>query len=138
MNFGKRLEELLNKKGMTHDDLANKIGVTRAAVSNWCRGERFPKKEEFIHLIAEALDVPEQDLFDPQKREKIALEEFLNHPQKYRQHIKDRFDELPQEIKEIVENLLYLGQKEIELYHAEIKAKALRKKEIERDVKING
>ena len=81
MEFGERLEKLLEERGLTHEELAKKIGVTRGAVSNWVRGERFPKKEELIRLIAQALNVPEQDLFDPGKKIQI-LKDILKRPSK--------------------------------------------------------
>jgi len=81
MNFGKRLDELLKKKHITHEELAKKLGVTRGAVSNWARGDRFPKDEQIIKKIAEILGITEQDLFDPSKKLQI-LKEVLKNPTK--------------------------------------------------------
>ena len=134
--FAKNLRYYMDKKGITGEELAQKIGVATSTVIHWANGRRFPKNEEYIKKIADALGVAEQDLFAPEKKEKIAIEEFMKNPTKYQQYIEDKYDKLPPAIKEIVENLLYLGPEEIDLYYAEIKAKALRKKEIEKDVQI--
>ena len=83
MGFGERLNELLKKKNITHEELAEKLGVTRAAVSNWARGIRFPKDEKIIRKIAKILEVPEQDLFDPTKKEQIVKSELQKNYKKY-------------------------------------------------------
>jgi transcriptional regulator with XRE-family HTH domain len=44
------------RAGMTQEDLAAKIGVNRAAVSQWETGETSPR-EAHIKKIAEALDL---------------------------------------------------------------------------------
>jgi len=134
------LNKLIKLKYKNNKNFAQKLKslglkISEEAVKKWRQGNATPRAEN-LPIIAEALDITEQDLFAPEKKEKIAIEEFMKSPAKYQQYIKDKYDQLPPAIKEIVENLLYLGPEEIDLYYAEIKAKALRKKEIERDVKI--
>ncbi len=67
-----RLKEVLTEKGMTGKDLADKIGVTPASVSNIVQGNSFPKPETLI-AIASALNVDVKDLFVSTK-EAEALE----------------------------------------------------------------
>ncbi|MCY1375887.1 helix-turn-helix protein [compost metagenome] len=67
-----RLKEVLTEKGMTGKDLADKIGVTPASVSNIVQGNSFPKPETLI-AIASALDIDVKDLFMSTK-EAEALE----------------------------------------------------------------
>ncbi len=83
MEFSELLRYALKKKHMTHESLADALGVTRGTVSHWARGIRFPKDPEIIKEIAKILDIPEQDLFDPAKRERIAKEEIAAHPMRY-------------------------------------------------------
>lgn len=44
VNEGQRLRELLDKMRFAQQDLADVCGVTRAAVSRWCKIEKFPDK----------------------------------------------------------------------------------------------
>ena len=57
-----RLRELLTEKKMSGKDLAEKINVTPASVSNIVQGNSFPKPETLLK-IAEVLDVDVRDLF---------------------------------------------------------------------------
>lgn len=57
-----RLKEILSDKGVTGKELADKIGVTPASISNIVQGNSFPKPETLI-AIASALDVDVKDLF---------------------------------------------------------------------------
>lgn len=49
-NFPARLRELLNKTGMTHDDLAEHLHVKHQAVSNWVRGTNLPRFTTIIRI----------------------------------------------------------------------------------------
>lgn len=57
-----RLKELLNEKNVSGKDLAEKVGVTPASISNIVQGNSFPKPELLLK-IAEHLDVDIKDLF---------------------------------------------------------------------------
>ena len=52
---GKRIVELLDKRGMTRKELAQKAGVTQAAISRYTKGNRNPKGE-VVARIADALN----------------------------------------------------------------------------------
>ncbi|MFE6914250.1 helix-turn-helix domain-containing protein [Streptomyces rubiginosohelvolus] len=54
MDFGPWLARQLKQSGMSQADLAQQVGMTRAAVSAWITGRATPR-EETIHKIAEAL-----------------------------------------------------------------------------------
>jgi len=69
-----KLKDILSEKGMTGKELAEKIGVTPASISNIVQGNSFPKPETLI-AIAGALDVDIKDLFVSTK-EAEALEPF--------------------------------------------------------------
>ena len=49
-NMETRLYELRKKTGMSQDELAEKIGVSRQTISKWERGEALPDTENLIAL----------------------------------------------------------------------------------------
>lgn len=56
------LSELAKRKGMTTEQLAQKIGATPMAISYWNRGLRTPQTATIIKL-ANALDVTPMTIF---------------------------------------------------------------------------
>ncbi len=50
VNFGKNLKELRLKSGMTQQDLASKVGVTKSVISYYELSERSPAPEILIRL----------------------------------------------------------------------------------------
>lgn len=50
MTFGARLQELRLRHGMSQDALADKLGVSRQAVSKWERDEATPDLDKIIKL----------------------------------------------------------------------------------------
>ncbi len=63
MSFGDTLVQLREQRGMTQQDLADKLYVTRQAISRWETGETEPGID-MRKLIASALDVPVIQLLD--------------------------------------------------------------------------
>lgn len=61
-----RLKELLNEKGITGKELAEKVEVTPASISNIVQGNSFPKPDLLIK-ISEVLNVDVRDLFQSTK-----------------------------------------------------------------------
>lgn len=43
MEFSERLREALRESGLTQKDLAEKAGITEAAVSHYLKGDRLPR-----------------------------------------------------------------------------------------------
>jgi transcriptional regulator with XRE-family HTH domain len=69
-----RLKELMTQKGMSREELANKVGVSMTTISNINSEKNLPT----IHLllqIAEALDVDIREMFKPTKGSVIAESE---------------------------------------------------------------
>lgn len=58
-----RLKEILEKKGMSEKDLANKLGVSRQYVNAIVR-ERRSCSMQMLKRLAAVLDVPVASLFD--------------------------------------------------------------------------
>ncbi len=61
-----RLKEVLKEKGLTGKELAEKVNVTEATISNLVKGDSIPRKELLIQ-IAEVLDVDIKELFNSTK-----------------------------------------------------------------------
>ena len=55
MTFGERLQALRQRAGMSQDQLAERLGVSRQAVSRWERDETMPETDKVI-AMAEARD----------------------------------------------------------------------------------
>ena len=69
-----RLKELMSQKGMSREDLANKVGVSMTTISNINSEKNLPA----IHLllqIAEALDVDVREMFVPTKGNVVTQNE---------------------------------------------------------------
>lgn len=52
--FNERLSELIHSRNLTQKELANKAGVTEAAMSHYLKGDRFPRAS-VLARIAESL-----------------------------------------------------------------------------------
>ena len=49
-NFSNKLTELRKKKGYSQEELAEKLGLSRQAISKWERGESSPDMENIVQL----------------------------------------------------------------------------------------
>ena len=66
--FGERIKEYRLKKGLTQEDLAKKLFISRKTVSKWETGRGFPDST-ILPQIAEALGVTIDELFDGKEEE---------------------------------------------------------------------
>ena len=65
------IKKLREEKGMTQDDLAEKLNVTRQAVSNWENGKTQPDIETLTRL-AEIFDVSvERIIYGKESKERV-------------------------------------------------------------------
>ena len=64
--FGKRLSALLEERGMSQRELADKIGITEVSMSRYIRSERMPRATEIINM-AKVLGVQTADLIDTEQ-----------------------------------------------------------------------
>lgn len=55
------LKELIISKGVKQKWLAERVGVSEVALSNWCSGKSIPTKKHLLKL-SELLDVPEKSI----------------------------------------------------------------------------
>lgn len=77
-NFGKRLKEIRNMRGLTQSQLAEMLELEVMSISRIESGIHFPKQEN-IEKIAKILDVEIKDLFDfAHHQTKSALQKDIN------------------------------------------------------------
>lgn len=62
MGIGKKIKEARNAQGMTQEELAQRLGVTKGAVANY-ENETSHPKESVMYKMFEALDVDANYLF---------------------------------------------------------------------------
>lgn len=72
MEFKDKLKKLRLEKGMSQQELANKIYVSRSAIAKWENGLGYPSRDSYCALI-KYFDVGE-DYFQTEKAEKIIIE----------------------------------------------------------------
>ncbi len=60
-NIGKSIKKFRAEKGLTQDQLAEKLHVTRQAVSNWENGKTQPDLET-LSALADCFDIPAEEL----------------------------------------------------------------------------
>lgn len=63
MNLGKNIEMLRNNFGVTQEELAEKIGISRQAVYKWEKDKSTPTIEN-IMKICEIFDIDINDFFE--------------------------------------------------------------------------
>lgn len=56
MNIAERIKGLRKSKGLSQEELADRIGVSRQAVSKWESGQNVPDPDKII-LLSGALEV---------------------------------------------------------------------------------
>lgn len=63
MELGKKILELRKKKGLSQEQLGDRIGVTRQTISNWELGETSPNTEQ-LKLLSKELNISIDELLD--------------------------------------------------------------------------
>ena len=77
--IGSRIQEIRNKKGLTQDQLSEKVGISSKYLSSIERGKENPTLNTILKL-AGSLDVKPDEFFthleieDPAKRKSIIIE----------------------------------------------------------------
>lgn len=76
--IGKRIKAARKAKGMSQQDLAEKIGIAQQTINRYESGKMIPR---FIRLlkIAEALNVPIDSLVTKSKRESLLMSYIVIH-----------------------------------------------------------
>ena len=76
MTFGEKLQALRQSAGMSQDALAERLEVSRQAVSRWERDETMPETDKVV-VLADIFGVTTDYLLRPQAAEQPSAEE---HP----------------------------------------------------------
>lgn len=70
MSFSKNLKFYMNKKNITAQIIADKLGITRGTITHWSNGIRTPSPENIIDL-SKILKVSVSELFGENQKSKI-------------------------------------------------------------------
>ena len=73
MKFNEKLCELRKQKGMTQEELASKLYVSRTAISKWESGRGYPNIES-LKAVAEVFSVSVDELLSPEQMLDVAEE----------------------------------------------------------------
>ena len=71
MEFNEKLQELRNSKGLTQQELAEKLYVSRTAISKWDSGRGYPSIDS-LREIAKFFSVTVDELISPSEALDIA------------------------------------------------------------------
>lgn len=83
MGIGKNLRVFRERLGFTQEMLAEKIGITSAAVGNYERDVSHPR-EDILYKLFEVLKCEPNDLFGGLYKSTVSKDELL-HSEKYRE-----------------------------------------------------
>jgi transcriptional regulator with XRE-family HTH domain len=62
MTVGERIKQIRKEKGLTQTELASRLGVSQAMITQYENGQRGPKTFETVRKIAAALEVSPEDI----------------------------------------------------------------------------
>ena len=96
MEIGEKLRINRNKAGMTQEECAEKLGVSRQTVSNWENGRSYPDIRSVLSL---------GDLYG------VSLDELLKEDEKMIAHLEESTDAVKsrRNMTKLIEILVYLG-----------------------------
>ena len=83
MEFNQKLQELRKKKGLTQEELAEKLYVSRTAISKWESGRGYPNIES-LKAIAKFFSVTVDDLLSTDEVLTIAEEDGKEKEKRFR------------------------------------------------------
>ena len=70
--FGERIRELRKERGITSNEMATRLGISRNTLTNWERGEKEPHAVEILEEMAKIFEVPLKYLLTEEERSDIA------------------------------------------------------------------
>lgn len=97
LEIGQRLAEMRKQAGLSQEALAEKLGISRQAVSKWERAESAPDTDNLIAL-SKLYGVSLDELLllrHPEKKEESEVEKFHRQAQTFEQQIHDQMDGCP-------------------------------------------
>lgn len=119
MDIGDRIRQLREEKGMTLEDLGNKVGVGKSTVRKWETGMIENMRRDKIAKVAAALDVTPDYLIgwkDSDKNYEVLIEAYkTRHKVDY---LLDYYELLAKpEVKEIIESLAICTDEEFNMIY---------------------
>lgn len=95
--MAERFAQLRKKAGLSQEELAEKLGISRQAVSKWERAESSPDTDNLIALSKlYGLSLDELLLLNqPEKKQESEAEKFHRQAQTFEQQIQDEMDGSP-------------------------------------------
>lgn len=94
MEFAKQLKKLRTDKGLSQEDIAQKVHVTRQAVSRWEAGSSVPDLETAVQLAALFNVSLDQLVLDKQSDDNVTNKDILDAVNDLRDDIDDLSDDL--------------------------------------------
>lgn len=95
MNFGMKVRELRTQKGLSQEQLAKALGVTRRTVISYEQGDTYPRNSRLYGRLAELLGTQETELRTEAEDFMTAVaEEFGGRAQKQAAVMKEQFASL--------------------------------------------
>lgn len=73
MKTGEKIRELRKKCGISQEELAGRIGVSRRSLINYEQGDSFPTKPEVITALAEAFGITTDELLGDAAAESLNV-----------------------------------------------------------------
>lgn len=92
MNTGEKIKELRELYGMTQEELAEKLGLKKAAVNKYETGRVVNLKRSTIEKLCEIFNITPQELMGMDEDPNITQEDYYNDPvvAELAQQLKDR------------------------------------------------
>jgi len=82
MNLSEKILKLRKMNGMSQDDLAEKVGVSRQSISKWESDQATPELEKIL-LLASVFSVTTDFLLQPSEIDELAIKTAVLEKQQY-------------------------------------------------------
>ena len=76
--FGERIREMRKERGLTSNEVATRLGISRNTLTNWERGEKEPHAVEILEEMAKIFEVPLKYLLSEKEKNIIENSPIIN------------------------------------------------------------
>lgn len=70
--LSKNLQELMHKKGVDQNRLAEDIGVSQSSISQWIKGNKYPRIDK-IQILADYFNVQKSDITEDKSQQTTTI-----------------------------------------------------------------
>jgi len=126
MNYGSRLRQIRQEKGMKQDDVADRLGITQGAYSQWELGEVCIKLET-LPKLAEAFGMELPELLQRLFGENLV---FNNHQQKGGNFASIVINNLSEKVIELYESRIVQLEEEIASWKSQVQKNEVQKERV--------